>query len=107
MCKTMRNRTKNMTGVVRLLLMGVFFLVALTSAAQEEEVLNGRIVDPEGNPVQGAIVNVAESSRIVLSDDNGQFVLPGVKRNEEIAVSLLGYKTLRSEERRVGKEHAS
>lgn len=94
MCKTMRNRTKNMTGVVRLLLMGVFFLVALTSAAQEGEALNGRIVDPEGNPVQGAIVNVAESSRIVLSDDNGQFVLPGVKRNEEIAVSLLGYKTL-------------
>ena len=90
----MKNITKKLSGVFRLLLMGIFFLAALNLRAQDGEILNGRIVDSEGNPIQGAIVNVAESSRIVLTDSEGNFSLPNVKINDEIIVSLVGYKNL-------------
>jgi TonB-linked SusC/RagA family outer membrane protein len=60
-------------------------------AAQDEKTLRGRIVDNEGEPIAGAIVNVAESSRIALSDENGFFDLKNVKSTDEIYVSSIGY----------------
>ena len=93
MCIMMRNNNKKSAGVFKLLLIGVFFLFAITSFAQEENVLKGKILDSEGNPVIGAIVNIAESSHIELSDTTGCFILPKVKVNDEIVVSSVGYKT--------------
>ncbi|WP_205461952.1 SusC/RagA family TonB-linked outer membrane protein [Mangrovibacterium lignilyticum] len=72
--------------------MSIFFLTAISGFAQQEKVLTGRIVDPQGNPVSGVIVNVAESSRISLSDSDGNFSLTRVKDGEEIIFSLIGYK---------------
>lgn len=93
MCNTMRNITSNWAGAFKLLLMGVFFLATLTTFAQEAKILKGQIVDSEGNPISGAIVNVAESSRIVLSDADGYFSLENVKVNDEITVTSVGYKS--------------
>ncbi|MBN1183395.1 MAG: SusC/RagA family TonB-linked outer membrane protein, partial [Bacteroidales bacterium] len=93
MCNIMNNLLKNLTGVVKLLLMGVLFLIASKVCAQEEKVLKGTIIDTDGNPIYGAIVNVTESSRIVLSDENGKFSLKNVKISDEISVTCIGYKT--------------
>ncbi|MGQ1945991.1 SusC/RagA family TonB-linked outer membrane protein [Geofilum sp. OHC36d9] len=82
----------NMARVLRLLLMGIFFLNAISTFAQEEKVLNGRIVDPEGNPISGVVVNVAESSKIVLSDKDGNFSLITSIPNEEIVFTAIGFK---------------
>jgi len=60
--------------------------------AQEAGVLKGRILDAEGKPIAGAVVNVAEQSRIVLSDENGFFFLKNVKADDELCVSCIGYK---------------
>uniref|UniRef100_S0DDH7 TonB-dependent receptor plug domain-containing protein n=2 Tax=termite gut metagenome TaxID=433724 RepID=S0DDH7_9ZZZZ len=68
-------------------------LVAATGAlwAQNPQVLKGRIVDGEGNPVVGAVVNVAEESRIAISDKDGYFSLKNVEPSDEICVGSVGF----------------
>jgi TonB-linked SusC/RagA family outer membrane protein len=53
--------------------------------------LKGRIVDGEGNPIPGAVVNIAEQSKISLTDEKGYFNLKNVKLTDEICVSSVGY----------------
>ncbi|PTN07636.1 TonB-linked SusC/RagA family outer membrane protein [Mangrovibacterium marinum] len=88
----MKYISNNLAGAFKLMLMGILFLTALTTYAQEEKVLTGRIVDPAGNPISGVVVNVAESSRIVLSDQDGNFSLTKVKDSDEIIFTGEGYK---------------
>lgn len=76
----------------RILLVGAFLGIFATSFAQTDRVLNGRVVNSQGEPVVGAIVNVAEENRIVLSDKNGYFQLKKVAKDDEICASSLGYK---------------
>ena len=64
---------------------------ALTAAAAPREV-KGRVVDPDGKPVAGAIVNVAEQSRIVLSDKEGYFTIKNIDFDDEINAQCDGYK---------------
>ena len=59
--------------------------------AQDAKVLKGRIVNAEGEPIAGAVVNVAEASRIALSDKDGFFTLKNVKPADELYVSSVGY----------------
>lgn len=91
MCDTMNNILKHLAGAFKLLLVGVLLLVSSTTMAQEGKTLKGRIVDAEGKPVSGAVVNVAENSRIGLSDKDGFFSLKNVKENDELNISLIGY----------------
>lgn len=73
-----------------LLLLGFLWLQTI-ALAQNEQVLKGRIVDSKGAPIAGAVVNVAEQSRIALSDKDGYFILKNVKSQDEICVSSVGY----------------
>ena len=75
----------------RLLLMSIFLLAAVSMYAQNERTLKGRIVDDEGSAIPGAVINVSESSRIALSDAEGYFELKGVKENDELYISCVGY----------------
>jgi TonB-linked SusC/RagA family outer membrane protein len=81
----------NLNHIIKALLTVVILFAAGTLHAQDTQTLKGRIVDSEGNPVVGAIVNVAEENRIVLSDENGNFSLTGVAALDEICVSAVGY----------------
>lgn len=91
MYTTIKNRINKLAGVRKLLLMGVFLLAVSMVSAQEEKTLKGRIVDDEGNPVAGAVINVSESSRIALSDLDGNFSLSGVKDADELYIKAVGY----------------
>lgn len=82
----------NLNHIIKFLSAVVLLLAAGTLRAQDTQMLKGRIVDPEGNPVIGAIVNVAEENRIVLSDAEGYFYLKGVAASDEICVSSVGFK---------------
>ncbi|WP_297328129.1 TonB-dependent receptor [uncultured Bacteroides sp.] len=73
------------------LLLTLLFAVG-TAWAQNTQILKGRIVDATGNPIAGAVINIAEESRIVLSDENGYFSLKNVKASDEICISSVGYK---------------
>lgn len=75
----------------KFLLIGALLVIAGTAWAQDDQSLKGRITDTEGNPIAGAVVNVAEQSRIALSDVNGYFSLKNVKPADELCVSSAGY----------------
>ena len=63
-----------------------------SAMAQQTYVLKGRIVNSAGEPIVGAVVNVAEESRIALTDKDGYFSLIKVAKTDEICVSCLGYQ---------------
>lgn len=76
------------------LLTATLLFAAANVYAQNSQILKGRIVDTEGKSVAGAVINVAEESRIVLSDADGYFSLNNVKPTDEICVSCVGYKNV-------------
>lgn len=77
--------------------LALVLLAVQTLYAQELKTLSGRVTDQDGEPVIGAIVNVAEESRIALTDVNGVFNLKNVKQGDEIIVTATGYKTASTE----------
>ncbi len=81
------------SGMAKFLTTITLLLLAVFIYAQEPTSLNGRILNEKGEPVSGAVINVAEESRIVLSDENGNFSLKNVKTGDEIIVSTIGYQT--------------
>lgn len=93
MYTNMNTIISKLAGINKLLLIGILILVAGTTRAQDGQVLKGRIIDTEGQPIAGAVVNVAEQSRIALSDAEGYFSLKNVKLSDEICVSSVGYKS--------------
>ncbi len=81
------------SAIGRIVLLGMLlFMVCPTWAQHSGQTLKGRIVDSEGNPIVGAVVNIAEQSRIALSDTDGYFSLKDVKASDEICVSSIGFK---------------
>lgn len=66
--------------------------LSLTAAAQKSNVLKGRVVNADGEPVVGAVVNVAEDNRIVLTDENGFFTLKGFRADDDVCAAALGYE---------------
>ena len=92
MCININNMTTKLSDAGRTLLSTALVMAAGFTYAQQPGVLNGRVVDAEGNGVVGAIVNVAEQSRIALTDADGYFSLKNVKDGDEICVTCVGYK---------------
>jgi TonB-linked SusC/RagA family outer membrane protein len=74
-----------------LLLAGMLLSATAAGAQSKGQDLKGRIVDGEGNPIAGAVVNIAEQSKISLTDEKGYFNLKNVKLTDEICVSSVGY----------------
>ena len=70
-------------------------LLGVSSLAMAQgRVVKGRIIDTKGQPVVGAVVNIAEQSRIVLTDENGDFSITKVGRDDELCASCVGYKNI-------------
>ena len=107
MYNNMNHIMNKLAGISKFLLLGVLIILSGTVRAQDEQILKGRILDPDGTPIPGAIVNVTEQSRIALSDDNGFFSLKNVKVGDELCVSSIGYKntTATAEFNEIGRAH--
>lgn len=86
-----QNIYKKVSSSSRVLMVNAL-LCAATSTFAQEQVLKGRIVNSQGDPIIGAVVNVAEESRIAITDKDGYFSLKKVNPTDEICVSSLGYK---------------
>ena len=94
---TIMNNIKNkLSGINKILLIGVLVLTSGSILAQEGQALSGRVVDSEGSPITGAVINVAEQSRIALTDTAGCFSLKNVKPGDELIISSVGYETASS-----------
>ncbi|HRF68044.1 MAG TPA: TonB-dependent receptor [Muribaculum sp.] len=89
----MNNIINYMSGKGKCLLTAVLIGSSLTAWADGGRELKGRVTDPDGNPIAGAIVNVAEQSRIVITDTDGNFTLKDVGFEDEINTKCIGYDT--------------
>ena len=78
--------------IAKSLLVVAMMGLSLTAAAQKSNVLKGRVVNADGEPVIGAVVNVAEDNRIVLTDENGFFTLKGFRADDDVCAAALGYE---------------
>ena len=67
----MDNIIKYLSAKGKYLLTAVLLGSTLAMSAAGGREVKGRVVDPEGNPIPGAVVNLAEQSRIVLTDQDG------------------------------------
>jgi len=98
--KKMNNINNSPARVFRLLLMGIFSLIAFTTFAQES-IIKGRVTDAQGNPLRDVVINAEESLHFTLSDKDGNFSLDKVKPGAGIIFSLPGYlnKTVTADSR--------
>lgn len=66
---------------------------AITASAADGRELKGRVLDPDGNPIAGAVVNLAENSKLIYTDAEGNFVLKDVVIDDEVNAACVGYKS--------------
>ncbi len=69
----------------------ILFLFFQAGYAQDSKIFIGKVVDQNGLPVEGAVINVDESLRIAVTDKDGSFKLKKVTAGDRIHVNLLGY----------------
>lgn len=67
------------------------FAVPVAAQAQEHPV-TGTVLDPDGNPLNGATVAVLKTAKGTITDANGKFTV-SAKSTDELEFSYLGYKT--------------
>lgn len=79
----------------KVLFCGLLIFAAQSVQAQVDDlVFSGRVVDVSGTPIEGAVINVTEETRIAVSNKEGAFALKNVSLNDEIKVTLTGYKSV-------------
>ena len=83
---------KSIYKISRCLLAVALTGLSLTAAAQNNGQIKGRVLNADGEPVVGAVVNVAEDNKIVLTDENGYFTLSGYKADDDVCAAALGYE---------------
>lgn len=91
----MNNIIEYISGRARILLTTALLCLGVITgfAASTGNTLKGRVVDPDGNPIKGAMVNLAEQSKMVFTDDNGQFTINNANFDDEVNVAHTGYIT--------------
>lgn len=87
-----RNKTQNslMKKVIILTLLFVGSLWCVT--AQESRVVTGRVLDENGMPMMGAVVEVLGTNNATTTDIEGIYTLKGVSTTDTIRASFLGYE---------------
>ena len=64
---------------------------ASVEKVQQTRTIRGRIIDAQGEPIIGATVSVAGSTKGTVSDLNGNFALDGISDQDIISISYIGY----------------
>src|SRR5574344_1945140 len=75
----------------RILFAAAAAMIMSSGWAQTEKVLKGRVVNEQGEPIVGPVVNVSEASRIAITDKDGYFSLKNVKSSDELCIASVGY----------------
>ena len=66
----------------------------LKKAESQTIKINGKVTDTNGEPMPGASIIISKTNIGTLSDNNGDFILDGVKPSDNIVVSFVGYETV-------------
>ncbi len=59
----------------------------------QQQSVTGRILDEQGNPLQGAAVRIKGSSQETSTDSDGRFTLSNVEPGTVLVVSFVGYES--------------
>lgn len=95
----MRNKLKSTFAALAVL--AVFLLISFAEmhsaelsniSVQSTGKLSGRIVDSKGEPLAGAAIMLKNSTRGVLTDNDGYFAIDGLKQGTVLIVNNLGYQ---------------
>ena len=70
-------------------------LVLLATMAQAQHKVTGKIVDPQGNAIVGAIVQEENAKRGTVADLNGNYELTASSADATLLFSYIGYDTQR------------
>ncbi|MDR2473604.1 MAG: TonB-dependent receptor [Tannerella sp.] len=65
-------------------------LCSIAMMAQDNLTAKGRIIDKDGEPLAGAVITVAGSTRGAAADGDGNFELPNVKIGTKLKATFLG-----------------
>ncbi len=91
----MNNIIRHMSLKGRMVLTAAVFAACSLSATADKtgNVLKGRVVDPDGKPIPGAMVNLAEQSKMVFTDEDGNFSISDANYDDEVNAKCVGYLT--------------
>jgi hypothetical protein len=68
-------------------------VMGLSAAASAQSVLHGRVTSDAGKPLAGASIFISNTSKGTISDEKGDFTLPGVPAGRYVlVVSSVGYQ---------------
>lgn len=59
-----------------------------------QEIIRGKVVDEEGNPVVGATVGEAGTDNRAVVSEDGNFMLTNVAKNATLLITFIGYQPL-------------
>ena len=95
----MRNKLKSTLAATAVLAVFLLIPFAEMQSAEQPNVsvqstgkLSGRIVDSKGEPLAGAAIMLKNSTRGVLTDNDGYFTIDGLKQGTVLIVNNLGYQ---------------
>ncbi len=64
-------------------------------ASNVQQTIKGKVIDEDGNPVSGATIRQkSEKNNAVVSNKDGEFVLPITALNETFTISFIGFENL-------------
>ena len=69
----------------------LFILLALPMLGVCQKTVTGSVKAVNGDPLIGAAVQVANSSRGVITDIDGNFAITGISDNDRLVISFVGY----------------
>src|SRR3546814_15021385 len=66
---------------------------ARTDLPAQQQSTTGRVLDEQGNPLEGAAVRIKGTTRETSTDNNGRFTLNDVEQGAVLLISFVGYET--------------
>jgi TonB-dependent receptor len=88
------NTGRTVTAIAVALLLTLMAGVSALATAQPAGTIRGQVVGPDGEPIAGAAVMLAQGGRGVLTDASGRFVIAGMAAgNHQVTVRQFGYRS--------------
>jgi outer membrane receptor protein involved in Fe transport len=75
--------------IIKYLILTIFMAIPILGVCQKT--VTGSITSTNGDPLIGAAVQVANTSRGVITDVDGNFAITGISENDQLIVSFVGY----------------
>ena len=73
------------------LLLGVLFILISSSVIAQERTVSGKVLDPDGKPIQGVTVKVKNTTTATTTNANGEFSIKAPSAESMISFSHVSF----------------